>query len=206
MKKTNPVKKSPLISTQNKSQIKASIRTFNVHGSHNTQAWEFSHHLVPPMTASTTFRLQSLKRGADGFQLFGNPQNLDEPIWIYDRLEEPSSKMLEEQLAKMESGEVAVSFSSGMGAISAAFLAFLTHGDHILSHKTLYGCTYSLITSWLPRFGITNSLIDANEITATDLKNKKIKMIFFESVANPSLQIIDIDRIAKLVEKENKTR
>ena len=81
-----------------------SIKTFNVHGSAKTKAWEFSHHLVPPMTASTTFRLQSLKRGADGFQLFANPKKFEkslrdnEPIWIYDRLEEPTTKMLEEQL------------------------------------------------------------------------------------------------------------
>ncbi len=210
MKKSNPTKKvtpkSVTAKTAKDSGHHPSIRTFNVHGSHTTQAWEFSHHLVPPMTASTTFRLQSLKRGADGFQLFGNPQNLDEPIWIYDRLEEPSSKMLEEQLAKMEGGEVAVSFSSGMGAISGSFLAFLKTNDHILSHRTLYGCTYSLITSWLPRFGIKHTLLDVNEITAKDLKNPNVKVIYFESVANPSLQIIDIDRIAALVQKENSTR
>lgn len=189
-----------------------SIKTFNVHGSAKTKAWEFSHHLVPPMTASTTFRLQSLKRGADGFQLFANPKQFEkslqnnEPIWIYDRLEEPSSKMLEEQLAKMENGETAVSFSSGMGAISASFLAFLKIGDQILSHNTLYGCTYSLITSWLPRFGIENKMININKVTAKDLNNKKIKAVYFESVSNPSLEIIDLDRICKLVKSENKTR
>lgn len=186
--------------------ITPSIKTFNIHGSEKTQSWEFSNHLVPPMTASTTFRLQSLKRGADGFQLFGDPKNLDQPIWIYDRLEEPSSKMLEEQLAKMECGEVAISFSSGMGAISASFLAFLKAGDELISHKTLYGCSYSLITSWLPRFGINNKLVSMNEITADDLKNPNLKMIYFESVCNPSLEIIDIPRICKLVKEENNSR
>src|ERR1700740_2327267 len=101
-----------------------SLQTYNIHGSDTSQAWEFSHHLVPPITASTTFRLQSLKRGAAGFQHFANPQTLDkalqnnEPIWIYDRLEEPSSKMLEEHLEKMENRETAVSLSSGRGGIS----------------------------------------------------------------------------------------
>lgn len=185
---------------------KASIKTFNIHGSASTQAWEFSHHLVPPMTASTTFRLQSLQRGADGFQLFADPKNYDKPIWIYDRLEEPSSKMLEEQLAKMEGGEVAISFSSGMGAISASLLAFLKSSDCIISHKTLYGCTYSLITNWLPKFGIKHQLVNINEIKASDLKNKNIKVIYFESVSNPSLEIIDIDRISALVRAENKKR
>src|SRR4051812_48192208 len=88
-----------------------SAKTFNVHGVNHTKAWEFSHHLVPPMTASTTFRLQSLKRGAAGFQSFANSKlkgkKAEENIWIYDRLEEPSSKMLEEQLALMENGEAA---------------------------------------------------------------------------------------------------
>ncbi len=198
--------KSKSNSSQTASTRKPSIKTFNVHGSASTQAWEFSHHLVPPMTASTTFRLQSLKRGADGFQLFGDPKNHDKPIWIYDRLEEPSSKMLEEQLAKMEGGEVAISFSSGMGAISASFLAFLKTNDEILSHKTLYGCTYSLITSWLPRFGIKHQMVNVNNLTAKDLKNKNLKIIYFESVSNPSLEIIDIAQISKLVEQENKTR
>ncbi len=183
-----------------------SIKTFNVHGSALTQAWEFSNHLVPPMTASTTFRLKSLQRGADGFQLFANPENRKDPIWIYDRLEEPSSKMLEEQLAQMERGEVAISFSSGMGAISASLLAFLKSGDSILSHKTLYGCTYSLITSWLPRFGIDHTFVNVNELTAVDLKKKSVKIVYFESVCNPSLEIIDVERICKLVKIENKAR
>lgn len=183
-----------------------SIKTFNIHGSESTQAWEFSHHLVPPMTASTTFRLKSLKRGADGFQLFANPKNRKEPIWIYDRLEEPSSKMLEEQLSKMENGEVAISFSSGMGAISASLMAFLKSGDSVVAHKTLYGCTYSLITSWLIRFGISHNFINMNDLTADDLKNPDVKILYFESVSNPSLEIIDIDRISKLVQAENKKR
>jgi methionine-gamma-lyase len=191
---------------------KKSIKTRNIHGSDSTKAWEFSHHLVPPMTASTTFRLKSLKRGADGFQLFANPKVFEksvqnnEPIWIYDRLEEPSSKMLEEQLAKMENGETAVSFSSGMGAISASLMAFLKSGDQIISHKTLYGCTYSLITSWLPRFGIGHQLVNINQLTASDLNNANVKILYFESVSNPSLEIIDIDRISKLVQSENKKR
>jgi methionine-gamma-lyase len=58
----------------------------------------------------------------------------------------------------------------------------------------------------LPRFGITNSLVNINEVTAKDLKNKKVKAVYFESVCNPSLEIIDLKRICQLVETENKTR
>ena len=189
-KKSSANKSAPATSAKSDSSAKLvspklktpSIRTFNIHGSAKTQAWEFSNHLVPPMTASTTFRLKSLQRGADGFQLFANIENHKDPIWIYDRLEEPSSKMLEEQLAQMERGEVAISFSSGMGAISASFLAFLKAGDTVISHKTLYGCTYSLITSWLPRFGVNHQLVNINQLKAStskefaNLLKKKIKV------------------------------
>ena len=213
-KKSSANKSAPATSAKSDSSAKLvspklktpSIRTFNIHGSAKTQAWEFSNHLVPPMTASTTFRLKSLQRGADGFQLFANIENHKDPIWIYDRLEEPSSKMLEEQLAQMERGEVAISFSSGLGAISASFLAFLKAGDTVISHKTLYGCTYSLITSWLPRFGINHQLVNINQLKAKDLQDKSLKTIYFESVCNPSMEIIDIERICKLVKEENKSR
>lgn len=194
MKKSNQKKK-------NHSQ-----KTFNIHGRPETKSWEFSNHLVPPMTASTTFRLQSVKRGADGFQLFAGDTQTKNPIWIYDRLEEPSTKMLEEQLAEMESGETAVSFASGMGAISAALLSQLQAGDEVLAHKTLYGCTYSLITSWLPRFQITHQLVNVNQVTDQHLKNPKLKVIYFESVSNPNLEIIDLKKIVAVVQQANKKR
>ena len=95
-----------------------SPRTQAIHGEFLSKSWEFSHHLIPPMTASTTFRLESLQRGAEGFSTFGAPSDKEKPIWIYDRLEEPTTKMLEDQLALLEKGECAVTFGSGMGAIA----------------------------------------------------------------------------------------
>ena len=195
-----------------KKKIKKQIssRTQAIHGEHLSESWEFSHHLIPPMTASTTFRLESLQRGAQGFTNFGDtqPPASDKPIWIYDRLEEPTTKMLEEQLAVLENGECAVTFGSGMGAISATLLSLLKAGEKVVAHQTLYGCTYSLITSWLPRFQINNSLIDINEVTSLkkELADPSVRVIYFESVSNPILEIADLEKITAAVREANKKR
>lgn len=148
------------------------------------------------MTASTTFRLESLERGAEGFSSFAGPQDPSKPIWIYDRLEEPTTKMLEDQLALLEKGECAVAFGSGMGAISATLLSLMKTGQRVVAHKTLYGCTYSLLTQWLPRLGVENSLIDINDFKTLKelLEDKKTRVIYFESVSNPILEIADLEK------------
>ncbi|WP_374077773.1 PLP-dependent aspartate aminotransferase family protein [Bdellovibrio bacteriovorus] len=194
------MKKTPKKSTK-------SPRTQAIHGEFLSQSWEFSHHLIPPMTASTTFRLDSLERGAEGFSTFG-AQRADKPIWIYDRLEEPTTKMLEDQLALLEKGECAITFGSGMGAIASTLMSLLKAGDKVVAHKTLYGCTYSLLTNWLPRLQIKNSLIDVNDfkVLEKELADPATRVVYFESVSNPILEIADLEKIATLVKAANKKR
>lgn len=191
------------------SSKKYSTQTLNIHGQHESFAWEFDHHLVPPLTASTTFRLDSLERGAKGFSFFANPKdNKKQPIWIYDRLQEPSTKMLEEQLVIMENGECAVSFSSGMGAISSTLMTLLSSGQKILSHHTLYGCTYSLITNWLTKQKVEHDLFNLNNTQELQnkLKSENVRVVYFESISNPNLEILDLKNIVSLVQQENKKR
>ncbi|WP_413560890.1 trans-sulfuration enzyme family protein [Bdellovibrio sp. HCB209] len=194
--------------TKKSARKKLSPRTQAIHGEALSKSWEFSHHLIPPMTASTTFRLGSLTRGAEGFSTFAGPQDQDKPIWIYDRLEEPTTKMLEDQLAILEKGDCAVTFGSGMGAISAAIMTLVKSGQRVVAHKTLYGCTYSLITNWLPRLGVEHSLIDVNDfkVLEQELKNPKTRVVYFESVSNPILEIADLEKIVELVKTANKKR
>lgn len=194
--------------TKKRTERTKSPRTQAIHGEFLSKSWEFSHHLIPPMTASTTFRLESLQRGADGFTSFGDGSSVEKPIWIYDRLEEPTTKMLEGQLALLEKGDCAVSFGSGMGAISSTLLSLLSKDQKIVAHRTLYGCTYSFITGWLPRLGIENSLIDVNdfEVLARELADPKTRVVYFESVSNPILEIADLENITELVKKANKKR
>src|SRR5208282_5027741 len=76
------------------------------------------------------------------------------PIYIYDRLEEPTRSMLEENLAYVHGGDICVTFATGMAGISAALGVTLREGQEVVSHQIVYGCTYSLMTNWLPRNGV----------------------------------------------------
>lgn len=188
---------------------KLSPRSKAIHGQYSTKAWEFSHHLVPPMTASTTFRLESLKRGAKGFSSFANLANPSNgPIWIYDRLEEPTTLMLEEVLADAEAGECAVTFATGMGAIASTLMGLLNQGQKVIAHRTLYGCTYSFLTSWVPKYGIHSTLMNLNDLAALEkeLADPRARVVYFESISNPSLEIIDLPKVVAAVRKANKKR
>jgi len=137
------------------------MRTHLVHGNFESRKWDYNHQVVPPASPSTAFRLTSLQRGAQGFVQFASPGEDVKgqiPIYIYDRLDEPTRGMLEENLAYAEGGEVAVTFATGMAAVSAALGTTLHGGQEVLAHEILYGCTYSLMTNWLPRFGIAARL------------------------------------------------
>ena len=186
-----------------------SPRSKAIHGPFSSDAWEFAHHLVPPMTASTTFRLKSLKRGAEGFMSFANLNaSSKKPIWIYDRLEEPTTLMLEETIAEMEHGECAVAFGTGMGAISGTLLALLKGNQKVIAHRTLYGCTYSLIKDWLPRFGIHSHFMNVNDTAELEreLADSQTRVVYCESVSNPNLEIIDLQKLVNAVKKANAKR
>ena len=80
----------------------AHMQTRLIHGRFRSPHWDYSDHIVPPMSASAAYRLESTARGAEGFLEFANPELNRErrsPIFIYDRLDEPSRGMLEENLA-----------------------------------------------------------------------------------------------------------
>jgi methionine-gamma-lyase len=188
------------------SKKQPSKRTQTIHGAFHTKAWDYSHHIIPPLTASTTFRLESLKRGSKGFTQFGDSAH-ENPILIYDRLDEPTSMMLEEQLASMESAECAISFGSGMGAISTCVMSFIKTGQKIISHKTLYGCTYSLFTHWMPKIGVSVDFVNLNEVQLEKhFEDKSVRIVYCESVCNPNLEIIDLEKVAKAIKKANLKR
>ena len=122
------------------------MRTHLIHGNFDSKKWDYDHHVIPPISHSTAFRLSSLHRGAHGFLQFASAEEALSghiPIYIYDRLDEPTRGMLEENLAYAEGGEICVSFASGMAAISAALGAALRSGQEVLAHRIVYGCTYS---------------------------------------------------------------
>jgi methionine-gamma-lyase len=181
-----------------------------IHGEFHSVHWNYKDHIVPPITATAAYRLESAERGAEGFQEFANPEfnrHTHTPIYIYDRLDEPSRSMLEDNLAIAEEGECAVCFTTGMAAISAALGVLVKTGDTILTHRTLYGCTYSLLTNWMPRFGVRAKMADLNDLNQLEsLLTSDVMVVYFETPTNPTLEILDIAAIRHAVDKVNAKR
>lgn len=186
-----------------------SMDTHLIYGKSVSDKWDYSHHVTAPISSSTTFRLDSVERGAQGFMQFANTEEFGDkaPIFIYDRLGEPNKDMLEENLAYVEKGEMAVSFASGMGAIAAVLGILTKPGDEIISHNTLYGCTLSLLSNWYPRYNIKWSPFDLTDpANIYNFVTPSTKVIYFESPANPNLEIIDIKAVSEIVKELNKDR
>lgn len=183
-------------------------RSVLIHGKFRSEKWDFQDHILPPITTSTAFRLRSAERGAEGFQQFANPEldrDKTHPIYIYTRLDDPCQGLLEETLAFAEKGETAVAFSTGMAAISAALGIHLSSGDHLLMHRSIYGCTYRLITHWLDRFGISSEAIDFRDLESLRSAIKdNTRVLYFESPCNPTMELIDIAKVAQIAkQREN---
>lgn len=187
-----------------------SLETHLIYGKNLSRKWDYSHHVVAPLSSSVIFRLDSAERGAEGFLEFANSERFGDdayPIYIYDRLGEPNKDLLEENLAFAEKGESAVTFVSGMGAISGILGVLTKSGDEIIAHQTLYGCTYSLLNIWYPRYNIKTTHCD---LTNPDILSRQItqstRVIYFETPSNPTLDVIDIAAVREIVDGENAKR
>ena len=183
------------------------LRTRLIHGSFATGKWDYDHHVVPPQSSSATYRLASVHRGAQGFVEFATPESRRAPIYIYDRLDEPSRGMLEENLAVAEGGEIAVAFATGMAAVSAALGILTSAGDQIVAHRVVYGCTHSLMTNWLPRYRIHTEFCDLTDPRALEkAATKSCRVVYFETPVNPTMELIDMQAVRKIVDRLNAGR
>lgn len=163
-----------------------------IHGGHEREAFGA---LVTPLYQSATFVFESAQQGGERFA--GN-----EPGYIYTRLGNPTTAELERKMAILEGAEAAAATASGMGAVSAALLANLQMGDHLVASNAVYGCTYALMTTQFARFGIEVSLVDFSseaEIEAAIKSNTKV--IFCETPVNPHLQVFDLASIANIAKR-----
>lgn len=181
-----------------------------IHGESYSAHWDYADHIVPPISASVAYRLETAERGAAGFHSFANPElnrHKSHPIYIYDRLDEPSRAMLEERLAMAEGGETAVCFSTGMAAIAGALGVLAKAGDRIVAHHTLYGCTYSLLHNWMERFGIRTDFADLlNPDALRRTMGEDVMVVYFETPTNPTLDIINMIEVSEIVKQENERR
>ena len=178
-----------------------------IHGKDVTPRWDYSHHVVPPMTASVIYRVEDVERGAKGFAQFGDFDAMTEdPIYIYERIDEPTTGMLEDRLADAEGAEMGIAFSTGMAAISAVTSALTKAGQHIISNDSIYGCTYSLFERWMPKRGVSVDFVHLNGVNLADHVKPETRIVYFETPINPTLELIDIETITKQVAEINKSR
>src|SRR6516164_7779998 len=187
---------------------KYSIPTRLIYGKSLTQEWDYSHHVIPPITTSSSFRLDSAQRGAQGFGEIGQYSDLgSKPIYIYDRMGEPTVDMLQHALATAEEKEVAVAFATGMAAVHAAVCFSLTPNSEIISHDTIYGCTYSLFTNWLPKLGVKVHFCDLTKSESfLPYVNERTRILYLESPVNPNLELLDTEAIVKHLAPINNKR
>ena len=148
--------------------------------------------LAMPIYQTSTFIFDSAEQGGRRFAL-------EEAGYIYTRLGNPTTTVLENKIAALEEGEAAVATSSGMGAISSTLWTVLKAGDHIVTDKTLYGCTFALMCHGLTRFGIDVTFVDTSNLD--EVKNamkENTRVVYLETPANPNLKIVDLEALSKL--------
>lgn len=200
--------RKPRMDDPREKDVLYSEKTHLIHGRFMSERWDYKHHLVPPLSSSVTYRLDSTDRGAQGFREFSEGhEGHHEPIYIYDRLDEPTRGMLEENLAYAEGGDVCVAFATGMAAISAVLGVLTRTGTAVVAHHTLYGCTYSLLHNWMPRQGVRVHFVDCNDRQALRaVLTEDVRVLYFETPTNPDLELIDLAAVRDVVDEANDGR
>jgi len=148
--------------------------------------------LAPPLYLSSTFAFESADQGA---AIFAG----EEEGYVYTRIGNPTTAILESKVAYLEGADAGVAFASGMAASATTILALAETGDNIVASDTLYGGTHSLFVENLPRVGIEVREVDARDVANVEQAiDDRTRAIFIETPANPTLFIIDIEGCAKL--------
>lgn len=162
----------------------------------------------PPIFQTSTFVFKTAEEGKRFFEVaYGKSElNAKEEIGlIYSRINNPNMQILEERLAVLEGSESAAAFESGMSAISTTMLSYLKPGDILIYGNPVYGGTHHFITHFLKDIGVKilpfSSETKTQEIITKLDKSEyagNVKMIYFESPANPTNSLFDLDELKKL--------
>ncbi len=123
---------------------------------------------------------------------------------IYTRFSNPTVQEFTDRIVALEGAEAGFATSSGMSAVFASFMALLKNGDHLLSCNAIFGSTHTVITKYLPKYGIEYSFVNADQPREWEAAIRpNTKMIYLETPTNPGLDIIDIGFAANLAKKHN---
>lgn len=170
------------------------LETIALHGGYSPE--ETTKSVAVPIYQTTSFAFDDAQHAADLFDLkvAGN---------IYSRIMNPTNAVLESRIAAMEGGIAALTVASGMSAITYTIQTLAEAGDNIVSTGELYGGTYNLFAHTLPRQGLEVRFFnkDASDDEIAAKIDSKTKMLYCETVGNPSGGIADIERLATLAHK-----
>ncbi len=121
---------------------------------------------------------------------------------MYGRYSNPNNSEFVDKICKMEGAESGYSFASGMSAVFSTFAALLNSGDHIVSARSVFGSTHGLFTKFLPKWDITTSYFDTNNLDDIEHKIKpNTKILYAESPTNPAVDVLDLERLGYLAKK-----
>ena len=148
-----------------------------------------------PIYQTTSFVFEDTQEGADLFALqkAGN---------IYTRITNPTTSAFEERIAALEGGVGALAAASGMAALTYTILGLAHAGDHVVAASTIYGGTFNLLKETLPRYGITTTFVDIDNLEEVEASIKdNTKLVLIETLGNPVINIPDIEKIAEIAHK-----
>lgn len=172
------------------SERKLGFSTLQIHGGQQVDSTTGARAI--PIYQTTSYCFQSVEHGADLFALKTKGH-------IYSRISNPTVAVFEERMALLEGGVGAVAFASGMGAINAAILNILQTGDEIVAAPTIYGGTFNLLANMLPKLGIKTHFVNPDDPESFKAAiNDKTRLVYAETIGNPGINIIDIEKIAQI--------
>jgi len=151
-----------------------------------------------PLFLTSSFTYDSADEMAAAFA----DDSLD--VNIYSRFSNPTVDEFVNKMAALEGTEDGIATGTGMAAIFASFMTFLQNGDHIISSSAVFGSTHTLLTKYLPKWGITHSYFNmAKPESIEELVKPNTKILFLETPSNPGLDIIDLEFVAAICKKNN---
>src|ERR1700719_2370196 len=125
---------------------------------------------------------------------------------FYTRYGNPTNTVAEQTIAQLEGVDAALTFASGMGAITTTIMALLKSGDHIVGQRDIYGGATKFFTQWLPKMGIETTLVDTTEYDQhARVIRPNTKLLYVESPTNPAVRVVDLKRIVALARGHNLT-
>lgn len=177
------------------SKKQAGFATRAIHHAYDPYAGHGS--LNPPLYLSSTYTFPTI---ADGAARFAGEQ----AGYVYSRVGNPTTALLEERIANLEGGEAALVTASGQGATTSLLWTLLQPGDEVIADQTLYGCTYAFFHKGLEKYGVRIRHVDLSDPENLERAlTPATRVVFFESPANPNMRLVDIAAVAAIARQHN---